>query len=78
MSWLARSGNEFIGQPWHEVYFFSYYWIFEVLATVGYGEFVGKTNREYLFIVMIEFLGVMFIAMLTGFLAKVLGNDDSF
>lgn len=49
-----------------------------MLATVGYGEFVGKTNREYLFIVMIEFLGVMFIAILTGFLAKVLGNDDSF
>lgn len=77
-SWLSVKGNEFEDQSWHAIYLFSFYWIFEVLATVGYGEFSGSTNGEYWFCVMIEFLGVMFIAILTGFLAKVIGNDDSF
>lgn len=77
-SWLCVPYNQFEDQSWHYIYAFAYYWIFEVVATVGYGEFTGSTNTEYGFTIFVEFLGVTFIALLLGFLGKAVGNDYTF
>jgi Ion transport protein len=78
MSWLSVPGNQFEDQSWHYVYVFAYYWIFEVVTTVGYGEFTGSTKTEQLYSIFVEFLGVTFIALLLGFLGKAIGHDVTF
>ena len=38
---------------------FSYYWVFEVFSTVGYGDFAGGTKFEYLITLTLEFSGLL-------------------
>lgn len=45
---------------------------------MGYGEFTGSTILEMSFTIIIEFMGVVFIAMLLGFMGKAIGQDRSF
>ena len=40
--------------------------MFEVFATVGYGDVTGKTKSEMLFSVVLEFLGMSFFSLLMG------------
>jgi hypothetical protein len=77
-SWLTVPDNQFEGKSWHYIYSFAYYWLFEVIATVGYGEFTGTTPLEYWVTIFFEFLGVTFIALLLGFLGKAIGHDVTF
>jgi hypothetical protein len=51
---------------------FSYYWVFEVLSTVGYGDFVGGTNSEYMITLLLEFTGLLIFAWIGMLLVKVL------
>jgi hypothetical protein len=48
------------------IYIFALYWIFEVITTVGYGEFTGKCSIERLFSVIVMFIGVIFCSFLMG------------
>jgi hypothetical protein len=45
---------------------FAYYWIWEVITTVGYGDFVGTTETEMIFSVILEFAGLAFFSILMG------------
>ena len=73
-SWLLSVDYpEFKDKPWHYIHVFAYYWVFEVVSTVGYGEFSGSTIPEYVFTIIIEFMGVVFIAMLLGLMGKAIG-----
>ena len=49
-----------------QIYWFSLYWIFTVLTTVGYGDYAGTNSRERLFTIAIEFFGLMFFSLLSG------------
>ena len=40
-SWVYEEG--FDQKPYHTQYIFAFYWIFEVITTVGYGDYVGAT-----------------------------------
>jgi hypothetical protein len=73
MSWASVPDSPVYGKPWHYSHIFAYYWVFEVVSTVGYGEFSGSTNSEMWFTLIIEFMGVVFVAMLLGFIGKVIG-----
>jgi len=33
---------------WH-IYIFSFYWVIEVITTVGYGDYSGSTTYEYIY-----------------------------
>ena len=56
----------------------AFYWVFEVISTVGYGDFSYKSNAEYLFAVMLEFIGVIFNAVLVGTVMGVTAGDLNF
>ena len=43
-SWVYNEG--FNEMPISSQYIFSFYWIFEVITTVGYGDYSGKTSYE--------------------------------
>ena len=47
----------------------AFYWIFEVFTTVGYGEIAYGTNKEYLFALFSEFIGVSFNSILIASLS---------
>mmetsp|Transcript_53631 Transcript_53631/g.73509 ORF Transcript_53631/g.73509 Transcript_53631/m.73509 type:complete len:125 (+) Transcript_53631:1296-1670(+) len=78
LSWLVVNdfesyyGNEF------QIYVFAYYWVFEVITTVGYGDYSGKTISEYGFSIVLEFVGLSFFSLLMGFMTYVFGSKTSF
>ena len=41
LSWIYKNG--FWSKPLHSQYIFAFYWIFEVITTVGYGDISAKT-----------------------------------
>jgi len=41
------------------------YWVFEVITTVGYGDFAGGTTAEFLVSLLIEFSGLIVFTVLT-------------
>lgn len=75
-SW--RYANGFYNKPIHTQYIFAFYWIFEVITTVGYGDFTGKTSLEYIFSIILEFLGLTFFSFLMGSINGIFNTKDNF
>ena len=61
-----------------EIYWFALYWIFTVFTTVGYGDYAGGNNQEYLFTIMLEFFGLLFFALLTGLITPLVQPEPNF
>ena len=67
-SWLIEYEKSEEGSPTLEknpfkIYTLSFYFMCEVMTTVGYGELYTKfTNREMIFLCMLEFLTIGFVA----------------
>jgi hypothetical protein len=59
-------------------YIFSFYWICEVITTVGYGDYVGASTEEYIFAFCLEFLGLTFFSFLMGSMNGLFDNADSY
>lgn len=54
------------------------YWIYEVITTVGYGDYTGATSNEYAFTVALEFLGLTFFSFLMGSINGIFNSQDNF
>lgn len=76
MSWIYKNG--FWSKPYHSQYIFAFYWIFEVITTVGYGDFVGATPPEYIFSIILEFMGLTFFSFLMGSINGIFNTKDNF
>lgn len=50
----------------HTKYIYSFYWVVTTLATVGYGDIKGYTWEEYLFTMVVEFIGIAFFSFIMG------------
>jgi len=75
-SWVyAESFDE---KPIATRYIFAFYWIFEVITTVGYGDYSGKTSEEYIFSIGLEFLGLTFFSFLMGSINGIFNTSDNF
>lgn len=79
-AWLVKPDTEFSDSSWHYKYFFAFYWVFQVITTVGYGDLPldRGTKKEMWFSVMVEFLGLSFFSLLLGILSPIFKADDSF
>ena len=62
----------------YELYVFSLYWIFEVLSTVGYGDFSGSTNKEMLFTIFLEFGGLLLFSTMMALLIQLVTVGTTF
>ena len=60
------------------IYFFSLYWILETMTTVGYGDYSGGNTREYIFSMILEFVGLSFFSLLMGVMSTFINHDTSF
>jgi hypothetical protein len=75
-SWIYA--NDFELKSPHTQYIFAFYWIFEVITTVGYGDYYGATSEEYVFSIILEFLGLTFFSFLMGSINGIFNTTDSF
>ena len=75
-SWVYAS--EFEQESITTRYIFSLYWIFEVITTVGYGDYSGQTSNEYIFSILLEFIGLTFFSFLMGSITSIVNTSDSF
>lgn len=75
-SWVYK--NDFNTKPKHTQYIFAFYWIFEVITTVGYGDYAGATSDEYIFSIALEFLGLTFFSFLMGSINGIFNTSDNF
>lgn len=75
-SWIYA--NDFESLPISSQYLFAFYWIFEVITTVGYGDYSGGTQDEYIFSIALEFLGLTFFSFLMGSVTGIFSHSDSF
>eukprot|EP00352_Strombidinopsis_acuminata_P001164 CAMPEP_0176343048 /NCGR_PEP_ID=MMETSP0126-20121128/3647_1 /TAXON_ID=141414 ORGANISM="Strombidinopsis acuminatum, Strain SPMC142" /NCGR_SAMPLE_ID=MMETSP0126 /ASSEMBLY_ACC=CAM_ASM_000229 /LENGTH=104 /DNA_ID=CAMNT_0017688793 /DNA_START=245 /DNA_END=556 /DNA_ORIENTATION=- len=78
LSWLVVNGYTDFESNEFELYVLSYYWVMEVITTVGYGDYSGKTMSEYGFSLVLEFVGLSFFSLLMGFMTYVFGSKTSF
>jgi hypothetical protein len=62
--------NNFAGYSEYQLYVFSYYWIYEVITTVGYGDYTPGTSSERIFAIILEFFGMTFFSLLMGLVAN--------
>jgi len=75
-SWRYETG--FDQKSMTTQYIFAFYWIFEVITTVGYGDYTGKTSIEYLFSIVLEFIGLTFFSFLMGSINGIFNTKDNF
>lgn len=75
-SWVFAAG--FYDRPYHTQYIFAFYWIFEVITTVGYGDYSGSTSGEYIFSIALEFMGLTFFSFLMGSINGIFNTSDNF
>ena len=75
-SWVYA--EDFDTKPIVTQYIFAFYWIFEVITTVGYGDYAGKTSYEYIFSIGLEFLGLTFFSFLMGSINGIFNTSDNF
>lgn len=59
------------------VYVTSFYWVITSLTTVGYGDYKGYTTVEYLFQILIEFLGIGVFSYLMNSINSLFGSEKS-
>lgn len=56
-------------------YVTSIYWVITTLTTVGYGDYKGYTPEEYMFQMIIEFLGIGTFSFLMGSINGLVGSE---
>ena len=53
------------------------YFVTTTLTTVGYGDIKGQTVYEYVFVMFVEFTGIMFFSFIMGSINNILAQDFS-
>jgi len=60
------------------IYAKAFYFVLTTITTVGYGDITGKTTYEFLFSMIVEFVGLTFFSFLTGTISLMFSGDQSF
>lgn len=72
--WIVKK-PELVGG---KIYVFVFYWVFEVITTVGYGDFSGGTTVEFLISLLIEFKGLIVFTVLTLLMNQLVESGFSY
>lgn len=74
-TWVAKAG--FQDEDDLTAYIYCFYFVIQVLTTVGYGDMPVSTSAEKLLVILIELVGVIVFSFAVGSLMSVLTNLDS-
>jgi len=58
------------------LYITACYWTITTLSTVGYGDIRGYTTEEYLYTMLVEFIGIGFFSFIMGSINQIILNQD--
>ena len=61
-----------------QIYIFSLYWIFTTLTTVGYGDYTPGTSAERLIVLVFEFIGFCYNAVLISIMSSFFASEATF
>mmetsp|Transcript_5087 Transcript_5087/g.3523 ORF Transcript_5087/g.3523 Transcript_5087/m.3523 type:complete len:193 (+) Transcript_5087:623-1201(+) len=73
-SWLDDRGIKCASRG--DIYIQALYWVVTTLTTVGYGDIKGFTSTEYMFTIVVEFIGIAFFSFIMGAINNVLLVDN--
>mmetsp|Transcript_34874 Transcript_34874/g.45912 ORF Transcript_34874/g.45912 Transcript_34874/m.45912 type:complete len:107 (-) Transcript_34874:1405-1725(-) len=62
----------------YATYIFSLYWVFETLTTVGYGDYTPNTSAEYGIVLVYEFIGFCYNAILISIMSSFFTSEMRF
>ena len=77
-SWIDVHGVNEDYSKRTNVYIASLYWTITTLTTVGYGDLKGYTPYEYLFQIVLEFIGIGFFSFFIGKIQEVMKAERKF
>ena len=75
------SDEEYSSWVWNhskDIYANAFYFILMTITTVGYGDITGSTTYEYIFSMIVEFIGLTFFSFLTGTINIMFSKEQSF
>lgn len=55
-----------------QTYVKALYWAITTFSTVGYGDIYAISNEEMLYVMVVEFLGILFLSYLTGSVTSII------
>lgn len=61
--WILAN-SEFLAYTDFQLYVFTFYWIYTVISTVGYGDYSGGTRIEYIICMIMELFGLVVFSIL--------------
>ena len=59
------------------MYITATYWVITTLTTVGYGDYKGYTDSEYIFQMVVEFIGIGIFSYLMGSINNLVSSDST-
>jgi hypothetical protein len=73
--WLDKNYVKLREAPLSKIYIASLFWVTTTLTTVGYGDFKGHTNDEYVFTMLVEFFGFLVFGLIMASINNVILTD---
>ena len=73
-TWVGERG--IVDSPKSYQYFNSFYWAFQTVTTVGYGDFTVQTTTEYILALIWMIIGVNFYSFTIGNVSSIIASMD--
>ena len=65
------------GKPIFTKFICAFYWVTATLTTVGYGDFKGISNDEYLYTMVVEFFGFIVFGIIMTLMNNTVATESS-
>ena len=73
VSWLQHMDTQQAERNRVNIYIFSIYWVVTTLTTVGYGDIYGFSSNQFVFTMIVEFLGILVFSIIMSSVNQALG-----